>query len=438
MKVYRMMKRNVLLILYLFLNFVAWAIELEPVIEIAEPNGIVEFTRNTRGQAVVDSQGQVHLVYTLKNTNAASQMVHVFYRRLNGINVSEAELVDSGTVGGGREASLAIDAQDRLHAVWHDHRHGSASGNYVDNIEIYYARRTATETFLNTNHRLTQTQASHKGDNGYVPKIMADPVGRLWIAWYDFHPTGSNSVICLAGSDSQGLFPTITDIAPYQVTQPPTEGVNFADWLPSMALDAGGAFNLIWGRREGYTGVMDLYTSTVRPDGTVSPASVISETGGTFLDPPRLAYNAKGDKALVYPVSQTTRDTRLAYHAWPAGQSWKSPVFVELGGFHYTQPDVAVDRQGNAYIAWEDDREGLFWSIYLAKVDPNGHVLEPPKRISGDEEEAKTPALAIDPKTDRLHVFWLRMDPERNSGSIVYRREASTSVQDWNGHEGYD
>ncbi len=40
--------------------------------------------------------------------------------------------VDNGGLGGGRHLFFAIDLDDTVHAVWHDCRHTTIAGNYID------------------------------------------------------------------------------------------------------------------------------------------------------------------------------------------------------------------------------------------------------------------------------------------------------------------
>jgi len=47
-------------------------------------------------------------------------------------------------------------------------------------------------------------------------------------------------------------------------------------------------------------------------------------------------------------------------------------------------PDVAVDTEGNIYVVWHDDREGMWdWSVYFAKSTDGGKTFG--RNVKGGE-----------------------------------------------------
>jgi predicted metalloendopeptidase len=77
--------------------------------------------------------------------------------------------------------------------AWHDYRHATAAGNWMDNTEIYADRRPAGGAFSALDLRLTATAAGGLGDK--ASRRNSPPTRcRIHLAWYDFHYYGTVSI----------------------------------------------------------------------------------------------------------------------------------------------------------------------------------------------------------------------------------------------------
>ena len=406
---------------------VSYALDFEFEIPISDPSEMVEFSRNPHDQIASDSQGRIHLVYSILDSSVSPPVYHVMYRSIENSVSSPPIRVDQGTVGGGRHPSLTLDAQNTAHVVWHDMRNCTAAWNWIDNIEIYYNRKPANGEFPSDDVRLTETHADHKADNGYLPRIATTPDGKLHVVWYDFHRNGNNAEIYLKTSDPQGVFDRTPGIDSDRIVGI-DPGEEFSScWTPSLAPNGSGGVDVLWGFSKGYSVYYQIQTRFVSADGSLGPIETIADQSGTFYDPPRLAYDSQGNLGLAYVVSRNS-GSGIAFQYRPKGQDWNSPFIVDSGENDSLQPDVAFDSQGKAYIVWQENAGGIY-EIHLAVVDPHSRTVELRKRISSDDADARTPAIAIDP-TDRAHIAWCDYRDE-NAPRIFYVRETRTGVKRW-------
>lgn len=105
---------------------------------------------------------------------------------------------------------------------------------------------------------------------------------------------------------------------------------------------------------------------------------------------------------------------------------------VNDGALDSTQPNLAFDSTGRAWIAWQEDLGGQN-QIRLAALNPAVGYIESSEVVSGGFEDARTPALAVHPAMDQIHLLWLRREDEEHR-SLVYRYSLETGVRGWMWH----
>ncbi len=67
-------------------------------------------------------------------------------------------------------------------------------------------------------------------------------------------------------------------------------------------------------------------------------------------------------------------------------------------------PDVAVDPAGNAYVTWQDSREGN-WEVYFCLVSPQGRKLTSDVRVTNTGGASQRPKIAVD-ASGHAHLAW--------------------------------
>lgn len=419
------------LIILCLLNTPSFARDWSEPLVIHQDGTGLQLAHNPRGAIGVDSRGRVHMVYEITDDVSSPPDNQCWYRILVNGQVSDPLRIDSGPYGGGRHPMLALDSQDTVHAVWQDYRHTTALGKWIDNIEIYYDRKPADGAFLDADIRVSHTGADHAGDNGYVPRAAVDSRDRIHIVWYDFTANGSRADIYWRASDEQGLFPDHAGIEQFKITSFESGDTFDSYWLPDLAVLPDDSLYVVWGFLRGFTGIFQLQGRRITPNGLLEPVEIIAEKGGRHSDPPRLAADRFGNLGLAY-VSRPGNLYHIQFQYCPAGGAWSNPLTVNDGALDSTQPNLAFDSTGRAWIAWQEDLGGQN-QIRLAALNPAVGYIESSEVVSGGFEDARTPALAVHPATDQIHLLWLRREDEEHR-SLVYRYSLETGVRGWMWH----
>lgn len=77
-------------------------------------------------------------------------------------------------------------------------------------------------------------------------------------------------------------------------------------------------------------------------------------------------------------------------------------------------PDIAVDPAGNAYVVWQDARDGN-WEIYYCLVSPQGRKLTSDVRVTNTGGASQQPKIAVD-ALGHAHLTW------REGNEIFYSK----------------
>ncbi|MBN2327350.1 MAG: hypothetical protein JXR73_09350 [Candidatus Omnitrophica bacterium] len=405
------------------------AVEFDEPFLIYQGGEEIQFSYNTSGAMAVDSKGRIHLVYFIADAGGSLPDNRILYQTIADGSVSSPARVDSGDQGGGRHPTLAVDSQDAVHIAWQDYRHTTAPGNYIDNLEIYYDKKTPGGSFSIDDVRITNTSAGHMGDSGYVPNIDIGADDRIEIAWYDFTANGNNADVYLRRSTGQGAFPLQEGIESFRITDALSDPTNYtANWMPDVAALADGSSYVIWGFLEGWQGSFQLQGRSILSDGGLGPVEKIADQGGRFLDPPRLASDRDGNLGLA---SSEFVDGfyQVNFYYKPKASDWIGPIRANDGSLSSSQPSLAFDSSGIAHVVWQEDLSGMYQAM-LASIDPQTFAVNDRRILSSEDRDARTPAIAVDPRTDQIYVVWIEFgwDGDR---SIVGRSEAATGVTDW-------
>lgn len=82
------------------------------------------------------------------------------------------------------------------------------------------------------------------------------------------------------------------------------------------------------------------------------------------------------------------------------------------------QPRIAVDRQSNLHITWQDNRDGNI-EVYYKKLDNNGTSLTPDIRITNSTGSSESPTIATD-LDGNVHLTW--SDNREGNNEVYYKK----------------
>lgn len=360
-------------------------------------------SRNPSRNLAVDSRGHLHFVYwSGGDVTTPSQTSTVSHREWTpGGGWQAPEIVDDSFVDlgagpqrmGGRNPSLAILADDTAVVAWHDHRHCNPDlpFNSINNIEIYLDKKISNGMFGNTDTRLTNTTAAHLGDNGYLPRILARGDGSLAVTWYDYNDGGTVSDLYIALSDTAGVFPA-EPLSARRLTNRGDRGGTPEYTVPDIAEDGSGDLFITWGTGSGGAG--ESFSASVPvPTGTVAPTSLATSTGA-FFDPARAVSSPDGSIWQAY-TDRTGGEFDIALARRSSASA--VPAFnirvLAAVGVHESDPDLAFDAAGNGHLVWVDDAEGQ--NVWHARIASDGTVSDR-TRVTPTAGPWARPVVALD------------------------------------------
>lgn len=405
----------------------AAAVEFDAPIVLVESEQAIEFARNPRGAMGVDAQGQVHLVYSTPNDETPGGLIlYVLYAQGQ---VQAMEQVDNGPLGG-KHPFMDVSVDGDIAVVWQDYRNTTAVGNYIDNIEIYLDSMTVDGAFLDSDIRISHTNATHNGDNGYTPALSISPNGTAYVTWYDFSLDGNNSNIYVRSSSSG--FEDVIGIEPFRITGQDKGGELTSHWMPDIAGTEDGAY-VVWGVQENFQSYLRLQGRMVHADGTLGEVEEIVQDASTFFDPPRVITNKQSDVLLAF--SQRVDGLNHVYlKRRNSSGEWSQAVRIDDGSLSASQLSM-VNAGETLYAVWQEDLGGIY-QIAFGVINADTLKVVERTYLSGDFDDARTPTIAIQPLANgygQLSVAWIERDDEGNR-SIILHQELQSVVSDWELH----
>ncbi len=416
-------------------------------VKISEGDENYYLSRISNGHLAADSSGTLHVCYGSgsESDTTPDAPAYVLYRNwtvtdgwshevsIDDSNVLEAG-ADEGRHVGGRHPSMALDGSGNLWVVWQDHRHCTANENYVDNVEIYGDFRPAGGDFSSSDVRLSNSQASHKGDNGYIPRVAVDAMGKVSVCWVDFNANGNIADIYMKTSDAHGLFDPNETMAEMRLTDFAGDGgAEYAVTVVDMAVTSKGTRHLVWGH--GVFSDMDLYYVQTAPGaGSITGESI--KAGGTdYQDPPHIAPGRGDDLWIAYAdESRGVLQERVVLLHREAGKgSFDAPIEMASSSGRQTMPDLEVDEAGRVHVAWVDERSGAA-EVYYAVFDPEKGRWENERTLSTEAGSWARPCLTVDGGGDVYVLFEKKDSAFEPKGEIWFTttaRDGRAGVGEW-------
>jgi len=408
-----------------------------PEERVTTDNRNYEMTRNPNHAMAVGPDGTVHLVFWdgYLETSPLHPSAVWYCRRDPSGQWLRPEMVDDSFTSprtrlGGRHPSLLLRPNGEVRVFWHDYRNCSAAHNWIDNIELYMDVRPPSGFFSPNDIRLTNTSASHDGDNGYVPQVVAASSGEIFLAWYDYHLNRNLADIYLMRSDVQGHFNLATTVDTWRLTNFSQRANGISYTLPDIAVDPANTVHLVWTKdiRGGY----GVYYARLSVSAPLTTPTLLSATGADFFDPPHIASARNGDIFVVWTEHGIPAgDTNIVAARLRRGANSFDPCFtITQNPANQLHCDLAVDSRGKLAVVWVDernDRDEIFYGLF----DPALKTLLFETKISGETAEAFRPSIEID-QNDQPYIAW--MDYRTEQGTIYFRTAArpATVRPTWN------
>jgi PKD domain len=256
----------------------------------------------------------------------------------------------------------------------------------------------AAPTWLQPQSFETGLAAQPAGDVAVTPNGTAVAI---WVA----RVGGADLARARVRPPGQGFGPT--------TTLTPQDGRNAAH--PTVAVDAQGNATLTWDEQQGPVGVVAVRVARL-PAGsqTFEPAQTVSNPAVTSSRP-AIGVGAGGTAVIAYSeTGAVTEKVRAVLRNGAAGD-FGAPADISTdyppGN---AEPQVGVDDDGDAVVAWERTVSGF--RVIEANARPSGGIFGPVggvQTLSNSVLNADHPALAIAPDGTTV-VLWQQLAPEND------------------------
>ena len=200
-------------------------------------------------------------------------------------------------------------------------------------------------------------------------------------------------------------------------------GASAADWLPQVnaspvipnsskyggsiqdvAVDAQGEATAVWVVWAEHEAEPEILEAATRPAGGPWSAPVqISQAGEQPLSP-KVVVNSNGDAAVVWFGYGNGAKEVVRAATRPAGGAWSQPVALSDVNGYSSEPDIAIDPQGNATAVWTTGPQNQYGFVQTA-THPAGGAWSQPVALSDESAAAAVPRLAADSEGN-LTAIW--------------------------------
>ncbi len=150
-------------------------------------------------------------------------------------------------------------------------------------------------------------------------------------------------------------------------------------------------------------------------------------------DNPAFTMDSAGNYYFVWRDARSgqTRIYAQKYNSSYARQ-WDSKDTQISSSNNQNYPSVAVDNNGNMYVAWVDDRESGNLNMYLKKFDSNGNPVYNDKKITTQNNSSLQYNSQIAITSDNNYIYLVWQDDINDSGDIYLQKiNASDGTNVW-------
>jgi hypothetical protein len=215
--------------------------------------------------------------------------------------------------------------------------------------------------------------AGAPGDRGWQA-AATDSTGKLHAMWLDHRGLAAPSDANAHKGEHDGVAMAQKSGLYYWGGAPERELFKGVCYCCKTALAIGPKNEIYAAWRHVFAGNMRDMAFTLSRDGgkTFSPLVRINEDGWSIRgcpdDGPAMAVDAKGVVHLTWPTVQNEQGVIL-YAFSKDGRTFSTPMRVPtLGGPKPSHPQIAVDKSGRVFIAWDESRSGVRTAA-VARVD---------------------------------------------------------------------
>ena len=272
-------------------------------------------------QVAVDVDGDA--VFTWLRFDGANVRVQARARSAAGALSAVQTLSDAGQ--NAFDPHVAVDASGDAVFAW------TRSDGANDRVQ---ARARSAAGVLSAVQTL-----SDAGQGAFSPQVAVDASGDAIFAWG--RSDGANDRVQARARSAAGALSAVQTLS--------SGGRNAAE--PQVAVDTDGDAVFAWRRFDGASNRVQARARSAA--GALSAVQTVSDAGQFAIDP-QVAVDADGDAVFAWRRSDGAND-RVQARARSAAGALSAVQDLSAAGLNASAPQVAVDADGDAVFAWEND-----------------------------------------------------------------------------------
>src|SRR6266481_3419928 len=248
----------------------------------------------------------------------------------------------------------------------------------------------------------TPKNVSNNSDFSFTPQLAVDLGGNIYVVWED--DTDTNSNILFSRSTDGGTFS-----APKGVSN--SAGFSFN---PRIAVDSGGTINVVWQDSPDFYRTSNVFFSRSSDGGITfsTPMNLSGTSNSAFYSTPQIAVHNAGNISVVWE-SDTGNLAIWFSGSTDGGATFSAPKMLSTNTAGSIDPQIAVDKNGNINVLWEDDLAGHS-DISFSRSADNGATFSSPMNLSNpfgnSLANSNSPRLAPD-LLGNINVVWANDSP---------------------------
>src|SRR5216684_4096617 len=262
----------------------------------------------------------------------------------------------------------------------------------------------------------TPKNVSNNSDFSFTPQLAVDLGGNIYVVWED--DTNTNSNILFSRSTDGGA------------TFSPPKGVSNSagfSFNPRVAVDTGGTINVVWQDSPDFFRTSNVFFSRSSDAGNTfsTPMNLSGTSSSAFYSTPQIAVHNAGNISIVWE-SDTGNLAIWFSGSSDGGATFSAPTMLSTNTGGSIDSQIAVDKNGNINVVWEDDLAGHS-DISFSRSADNGATFSPPMNLSNplgnSLANSNSPRLALD-ILGNINAVWANINPADLNTDIFFARSS--------------
>src|SRR5713101_2765779 len=262
----------------------------------------------------------------------------------------------------------------------------------------------------------TPKNVSNNSDFSFTPQLAVDLGGNIYVVWED--DTNTNSNILFSRSTDGGA------------TFSPPKGVSNSagfSFNPRVAVDTGGTINVVWQDSPDFFRTSNVFFSRSSDAGNTfsTPMNLSGTSSSAFYSTPQIAVHNAGNISIVWE-SDTGNLAIWFSGSSDGGATFSAPTMLSTNTGGSIDSQIAVDKNGNINVVWEDDLAGHS-DISFSRSADNGATFSPPMNLSNplgnSLANSNSPRLALDIRGN-INLVWADINPADLNTDIFFARSS--------------